>query len=345
MAKRDPRAITPEQHEAAKLAVQTHGTKKDAAQSLGISESALQRWLKATFEDDEDRIEYPDFVTLGDDEEPIEAIIDRLEKGFKRKHKAAAARKWFQVRVKETKPYGVIAFGDPHLGDPGCNVPLLKSHLEIARRDGVYGINIGDTTNNWVGRLMRLYAEQETSAATEKRLAEWFMFDAGVKWLCWILGNHDEWNGGSDFQKRLGGTHIPIIDWKAQFKVTHPTGTEIKVDAAHGRKGSSIWNELHGTLRAAKLGDMADVYYTGHTHNFALQDLEIPDKGHNAWLVQLRGYKWHDHHALVNSFPEYQRGASVFTICDPRPDARRRVQCFEDVEFGADVMEWMRGRA
>lgn len=322
------------------------GNKTRAARSIGVHLSSFRRHLEAALEDERSgkSVEYPEFVTLGDDEEPIETIIDRLEKGFHRKHKNATARQWFSVRVKETKPYGIIMFGDPHLGDNGCNVPLLKQHLDIAKRDGIYGINIGDTTNNWVGRLMRLYAEQETSAATEKRLAEWFMFDAGVKWLCWILGNHDDWNGGADFQKRLGGKHIPIIDWRAQFKVVHPNGTEARIDASHGRKGSSIWNNLHATLRAAKLGELADLYVTGHTHNFGLEDLEIAERNASTWLVQLRGYKWHDHYALTGNFAEHQRGASVLAVVDPRPDARRAVMCFEDVEFGADVLEWMRGK-
>jgi hypothetical protein len=315
-----------------------------AADVLGRSASTVKEILKECREKgfDEKTVSFPAFVDDGDEHEPIEDLLGRLEKGFNRKHRNATAKRWFEVKVNETKPYGILMFGDPHLGDDGCNMPLLQKHLAIARKPGVYGLNIGDTTNNWVGRLMRLYAEQETSAKTEKRLAEWFMFDAGVSWLCWVLGNHDDWNGGADFQKRLGGKHIPIIDWRAQFRLTHKGETEAKIDASHGRKGSSIWNNLHATLRAAKLGENADLYVTGHTHNFGLEDLEIAEKGISTWLVQLRGYKWHDHYALTGNWAEHQRGASVLAIVDPRADARRRVTCFEDVEFGYNVLEWMR---
>src|SRR5690606_4195674 len=203
-------------------------------------------------------------------------------------------------------------------------------------------INIGDTTNNWVGRLERLYANQEASRHTGKRLAEWFMFDSGASWLCWVLGNHDAWNDGVDFYTRLAQRRIPVIDWKAQFKLVHSNGTEARVDASHGRKGSSIWNNLHGTLRDAKLGDMADVYLTGHTHNYALEHLEIPERRHSCWLVQLRGYKWMDTHALYNGFPEHQLGSAVFMVVDPRPDARTKIMCFEDVEAGYRYMEMLR---
>lgn len=323
------------------------GEFKAVADQLGINESSVRRSLTPLLRqrDAESKpIEFPEFVEDGDEEEPIEDLIARLSKGFERKHKAANARRWFPVKVRETKPYGIILFGDPHLGDNGCNMPLMLRHLEIAKRPGVYGINIGDTTNNWVGRLMRLYAEQETSSKTEKRLAEWFMFDAGVRWLCWILGNHDDWSGGADFQKRLGGNHIPVIDWRAQFKLVHDSGVERKIDASHGRKGKSIWNDLHGTLRDAKLGEFADLYVTGHTHNFALQDLEIAERRESAWLVQVRGYKFHDHYALTGGFPENQRGSAVFAIIDPNDPSRRGVQCFEDVEVGAEFLEWKRAK-
>lgn len=329
---------------------QHDGNQTHAANALGVNRSTIIRYInraKARGIDTSNKpqIAMPSFVTQGDIKEPIDDLLGRLTKGFERKSQNALARQWFEVKVPETKPYGLLMFGDPHLGDDGCNMPLLMQHLEIAKKDGVYGLNIGDTTNNWVGRLMRLYASQETSAATEKRLAEWFMFDAGVKWVCWILGNHDDWNGGADFHKRLGGTHIPIIDWRAQFRLTHKNGTEARVDGSHGRKGSSIWNNLHATLRAAKLGEHADLYVTGHTHNFGLEDLEIAERSLSAWLCQLRGYKWHDHYALTGNYAEHQRGASILAIVDPRKDARRRTTCFEDVQLGYDFLAWQRSKA
>ena len=305
---------------------------------MGRSRLTLKAWPREANQ----TIEYPPFVMDGDPEEPIEELLARRKTAFERKLKASTDRKWFQVKVREQKPYGVLMFGDPHLDDDGCNYTLLDRHLSVARQDGIYGINIGDTTNNWTGRLMRLYAKQEASESQAKRLAEWFMFDAGVKWLCWILGNHDDWNGGADFHKRLGGGHIPIIDWRAQFEIAHPSGSTARIDASHGRKGSSIWNNLHATLRAAKLGELADLYVTGHTHSFGLEDLEIPERAMSCWLVQLRGFKFMDTYALHNNFAEHQRGASVLAIIDPSKDARRTVMCFEDVEEGAEYLAWKR---
>lgn len=335
-----PEALLREAQEA----IRVHGSRTAAAKALGIARTTLISRLeimdRAGLTDE--RIAFPAFVTAGDDDEPIEDIIARKRKGFERKAKAQAERNWFEIKVKETLPYGLLMFGDPHLDDDGCNIPLLEAHLAVASKPGVYSLNIGDTSNNWVGRLERLYASQETSKNTGKRLVEWFMFNSGASWLCWILGNHDEWNDGIDFHMRLAKHKIPVIDWRAQFKLVHPSGTHVSVDASHGRKGSSIWNNLHATLRAAKLGEIADIFCTGHTHSYGLEHLEIAERRHDCWLVQLRGYKFMDHFALVNNFAEHQLGSAVLAIIDPSPNARTRVQCFEDVERGYRVLEMLR---
>ena len=339
--------LTPDQMREAVNAVAQYGSQVAAAQHLGIARATLQGRLQRAAQHDiqtqkAEAIRYPDFVTAGDDDEPIADILARKRKGFERKAKANADRQWFEIKVNETKPYGVLMFGDPHLDDDGCNIPLLERHLEIAAKPGVYSLNIGDTTNNWVGRLERLYASQETSKNTGKRLVEWFMFDSGATWLCWVLGNHDEWNDGVDFHMRLAKHKIPVIDWRAQFQLAHPNGSAARVDASHGRKGSSIWNNLHATLRAAKLGEIADIFCTGHTHNYGLEHLEIAERKHDCWLVQLRGYKFMDHYALTGNFAEHQLGSAVLAIVDPAKDARTRVQCFEDVERGYQVLSMLR---
>lgn len=314
----------------------------EIARIMGRSRETIRKWpgILARAEKQES-VGMPTFLAR-DEDEPIDEIIARRRKGFERKARAHASRQWFEIKVRETKPYGIMFWGDPHLDDDGCNIPLLEHHLEIAARPGVYSVNIGDTHNNWVGRLERLYAHQETSKNTGKRLVEWFMWDSGATWLCWLIGNHDDWNDGADFLLRLAKKKIPVIDWHAQFRLTHPNGTEVRIDASHGRKGSSIWNNLHATLRAAKLGELADIYATGHTHNFGLEHLEIAERRHACWLMQLRGYKFFDTHALHHNFAEHQMGSSILAVVDPAPNARTRVMCFEDVGLGADYLAWKR---
>jgi hypothetical protein len=310
-----------------------------AARYLGVARSTIQH--RAALVKDA-LVEFPAFVTHGDDEEDINEILNRFKKAHKREKEAAAARQWYTVRVNETKPYGILWFGDPHLG-PHCNWEALERDIAIANQEGVYAGNVGDTTDNWpwTGRLARLWAENDISKKTERRLATWFMKEAGIKWLVWVGGNHDEWNGGLEFYRWIGATEIPVVDWRARFQIQHRNGTTVRIDAAHGRKGTSIYNPTHGTLRDAKFGEDADLFVTGHIHSFGLFDIEFPEKRKRTWLAQISGYKINDRYALVNGFAESQHGQSVFTVINPQTG---KVQCFGDSSEGADYLLYLRTR-
>lgn len=323
-------------------AVRLHGSQGKAAEVLKIGRSTLQNRISHARQRglmDDGKVEFPTFVTDGDDELTDEEIIARFRKSHERKQKAIEARTWFPIKVNEDKPYGFLVFGDPHLGSG--NFPLLERHLEIARQDGVYGGNIGDTTDNWpwTGKLARMWAEADYSNKTEKQAAEWLMFRAGVRWLVWLLGNHDEWNGGTEFYKRLGAFQVPVIDWRAQFTLVHKNGSQTRIDAAHGRKGTSIYNPTHGTLRDAKFGEHADLYVTGHIHSYGLFDIEFPEKKTRTWLAQISGYKFADHWALTKGFAPANHGAAVLAVIDP---ATGKVQCFGDPIEGAEFLKWKR---
>lgn len=290
-----------------------------------------------------EKVELPSFVADGAEDDDIDDIISRAVKGYERRRKAAIDRQWFTIKINEDRPYGLLFVGDAHLGDPGCNMPLLLRHMEIAKRDGIYSINMGDVNNRWVGRLVRKYMESETTRSQEERLAEWFLGESGAHWIVWLLGNHDMWDGGIGFFKRLCAGVVPMLEWKAQFNIEHPDGSRLAVDLSHGRKGKSIWNELHGTLRDAKLGAMADIFASAHTHNYACQQLEIAERRQLSWLLQMRGYKEMDEYARDNGFAEYHHGSSVLAVVNPsRPQGKQVVQCFEDIEAGSDYLDWLR---
>lgn len=325
-------------------AVAKHGSKAAAARALKMPATTLKNKVESAALrnialEKEEAIELPTFLAGGEDE-PIDEILSRFRKAHERKQKAIERQTWFPIKVKEDKPYGILWFGDPHLGT-NCNWALLEQHIAIARQPGVYGGNIGDTTDNWpwTGRLARLWSEADISHKTEKRVATWFMMEAGIKWLLWLGGNHDEWNGGTEFYKMLGATQVPVIDWRAQFTLCHKNGSQTRVDAAHGRKGSSIYNPTHGTLRDAKFGEMAALWVTGHIHSYGLFDIEFPEKKTNAWLAQISGYKIGDRHALVNGYAQSNRGAAMLSVIDP---VTAKVQCFGDVEEGADYLAFRR---
>lgn len=286
------------------------------------------------------------FPVFPSDEIPTDHILDHLERQYAQAAVASAARKWFTVGVNENLPIAINWFGDPHIGSPGCNIPLLRRDVQIVRdTPGMYGGNAGDSVDNWGGRLIRLYADTDVSKKTERQLARWFLQESGVRWAIWLHGNHDSMS--SEFivyMNEIGAKQVPMIDWRAQFKIAFPNGEEFKIDAAHDHKGSSIWNDLHGQERAASLEEEADLYISGHRHNWAYKVKEMVG-GRIVSLVRCRGYKFIDDYAVRWQFPQQQQGASMTTIFDPLTDSpTERLRVFADTRAAADYLTYLRAR-
>lgn len=265
-------------------------------------------------------------------------------KRFEERQTLAKAQKWIPISIKIDGPIGICWFGDPHIDDNGCNLPLLIRDTEIVRdTEGMFGANIGDTTNNWIGRLMRLFADQDTSQETARKYAKWLLVDSGVTWLLWLMGNHDEWNNGSEILRGMNVNKVLMQDWKAQIKLVFPNGREARIDARHDFKGHSMWNSLHGLQKAAHMKEMAHLYIAGHTHNWALHKEESASREFVYWLARCRGYKFIDSFADKLGHASQQEGASIVSIFDPdSKTAGGFVQCFDDVEEGAGFLKWKR---
>src|SRR5690606_20743975 len=125
----------------------------------------------------------------------------------------------------------------PHIDDNGCAWPLLKQHIQICKATpGMHAVNIGDVSNDWGGRLIRKYADQDTSIHTARRLVEWFLLDSGVSWLVWLHGNHQHMGGSvalhEQMNKRYGTQCVPMLDWEARFRLEFPNGESFKINAA-----------------------------------------------------------------------------------------------------------------
>jgi len=323
------------------------GSVTAAARAMGVSRSTFRDRLdqeRRKSQSADGGLKFPD---LPDRREPIDALIKRRSEQHSRLRKHAAAAIWQKIAVNENKPIGLCLMGDPHIDDDGCNWPRLLDDIAVLRRTpGLYGLNIGDTTNNWVGRLARLFGNQETSQASARQLAEWFLTGAGINWAAVLLGNHDEWNEGGEIIKRIcaaAPVRIPVHEWAAKLEFTFPNGATCRVNAAHDFKGRSIYSTTHGPLRESIWHqDGAHILCAGHIHFGGLQQVELPG-GHNPWLVRVRGYKEYDSHALVNGYHEGQRFPSVVAIIDPHAPASERVMVFGSVRQGAAVLAAMRG--
>jgi hypothetical protein len=228
------------------------------------------------------------------------------------------------------------------MDDPFCNIRLLEEHGRIvARTPAMYGANGGDSINNWVGRLERLYAEQSTTQTEAWEYVEWLLKGLGINWLIWLLGNHDVWNHGKRIFEGMNTARVLMRDWDARLNIVSPCGGTTRVWARHNFKGTSIYNELHGLKRAAMFTGMADILAAFHLHTFGYAQHEL-DNGECATLLRAKGYKDSDHYAVVNKFTEQRFGHSVVTIIQPRVGMQPLIDTFKDVETAADFLTFLR---
>ena len=99
---------------------------------------------------------------------------ERVE-SFVRKVEYEESHRLITAHVRIPGPYGVLHFGDPHLDDDGCDWISLQNDIDaIKSTPALFCANVGDTTNNWVGRLAHLFGQQKTTAKEAMVLAEGF---------------------------------------------------------------------------------------------------------------------------------------------------------------------------
>lgn len=287
----------------------------------------------------------PEFA---DADEPIDNVIDHLTGNFERRKTSYKSRTWFPIKFRTNQPIGLLFVGDVHIDDNGCDWTTLRQHAKICREtDGLYAVNIGDSANFWGGRLIKKYADQDTSLHTARRLVEWLLLDSGFRWLVWLMGNHEPMGDGAplirEMNKRHGTQKVPMFDWEARFTLGFPNGESFKVNTAHDFPGSSKYNPLHGPIVAAEKALDCDVFACGHKHNWGISHWEYAEKGTTPLLIRSRGYKFMDDYARRIGKYDQQCGHSILVVFDPAsPTLAGRTTAFADVERGAQYLRAIR---
>lgn len=283
---------------------------------------------------------------LPEEDVPIEELIEHRKRQFAHKRNHEDANKLIPIKIKIKGPIGILHFGDPHVDDDGCDIEAIERHTALVNEtEGMFAVNVGDTTNNWTGRLARLYAEQSTSAAQAWRLAEWFV--GRCDWLYMIGGNHDLWSGSGDPLKWIAKQQNALYKAsEARVALQFPNGAEVRINARHDHSGSSIWNPAHGPMKAAMLGTRDHVYVAGHKHESAYSVLKDPISGIAMHALKVASYKVFDRYAKEKGFRDNAISPCAVTVIDPdlpatHPDL---VKVFWSPEQGADYLKHIRSK-
>lgn len=277
-----------------------------------------------------------------------EKIIARLKEDFALKRDHEEGRKLIRVPIDIKGPIGILHFGDPHVDDSGTDWFALERDIALVNNTpGLFAGNIGDTTNNWVGRLAPLYGKQTATAKQAWTLAEYFIRSLKGRWLYHILGNHDDWSGDSNpllwICKDIGAF---IQQAEARLCLVFPNGQEVVLNARHDFAGHSQWNPAHGPMKAAQLGTRDDIMICGHKHKSAYSPLKDPESGKVLHCIQVASYKIYDRYAREKGFRDQSLSPCVVTVINPEAtDPVDLIQIFWNPITGADYLTYLRSKA
>jgi hypothetical protein len=273
-------------------------------------------------------------------------LLKRRSEQFKRKRRASEARELIPIRITCGGPIGIAHLGDPHVDDDGTDIDTLRQHVDLINRtDGMFAGNVGDYSNNWVGRLARLYGQQTLSAAEAWVLVEWLV--RSVRWLYLVGGNHDLWSGAGDPIKWMSAqARVQYEAHGMRMGLMFPNGRVIRVNARHDFSGRSQWNTAHGPAKAAQLGWRDHILTCGHTHVSGYQIVRDPSSGLISHALRVGSYKTFDRYAEEKGLPNQTYMVAPVTVIRTQfaDNDNRLITTFLEPGTAAEFLTWLRKR-
>ena len=285
----------------------------------------------------EKELEEVDFI-------PIDEIIEHRKKQYNQKLKAKKSKRLINIKINKKGPIGILHFGDPHVDDDGTDLAEIYMLCNLVNNtDGLFGGNLGDIQNNWIGRLQALYGQQSTSAKESWKLTEYFVNK--LNWLYLVAGNHDVWSGDGDPLEFIMRDHKGLYErFGARMNLIFPSGKEITINARHTFKGNSMWNTAHGVAKAAQMGWKDHILTCGHTHVSGYQVIKDPASGLISHALQVASFKIMDSYADKLGLDDKNIFNCPVTIIDPRydDDDNRLITTIFNPEVACEYLNFLR---
>lgn len=335
-------------------ALEAHnGVKEIAARSIGMAASTFRGRIELAqqrFGGDMARQRKPaeykeafEHQIMPPSDIPIEVRIQQRIDAFKIRREYENAARLRNVQINIDGPIGILHFGDPHVDDDGTDIALLGQHVDLVNAtDGLFGANIGDTSNNWVGRLHRKFADQRVRQSEAWEYVEHFI--KSVKWLYLINGNHDMWQGGSDVMALLARGNTTPVNHGVRLSLNFQNGAQARINARHEFTGHSQWNPVHGAGKNAQMLSGDNIYISGHKHVSGYMPIKYRSQPVMMHAIQIGSYKIYDDYADEKGFVHDQFSPAVVTIIDPSKDPAGPafIKVDFDIEGAADYLKWLR---
>ena len=280
-----------------------------------------------------------------DDPLSVEALIESRVQAFKRASLKTDIHR--RTLTMPNEPFGICVFGDPHIDDESCDwVELLRVVKICQDTPGIVAASVGDQMNNWIGRLMRKFADTSCLTSDGWRLSTWLL--EALDWIALVGGNHDQW------AHAVGRDPLKIIaddarvrcfandEIRITLKFSDPDIEPLIWVIRHDAKGRSWFHPSHGPNKLAMLDGQCHLVTCGHIHTWAYLSQEMPH-GRVTHAIRVRGFKRNDEYALAKGFSEDLYGCACLIVVDPAISGPDRIKVFWDVERGADYLTQLRG--
>jgi transcriptional regulator with XRE-family HTH domain len=323
---------------------------REIAREMGLPRSTLQQYVNQHSKDFEIKPRQPaaelDIPTPPDGAEPIAELIARKKLAYARESASDEFHKLIPIKVKTPGPVAICAVGDPHVDDDRADIGAIERDMTIiGQSEGMFALHLGDCTNQWPGRLARLYAHQTTKASDGIRLTEW-MFNLAPP-LAVVGGNHDIFLEGMNwlnFVIKQAGTQVSR-EHGVRLELKFPKGDSVRLHARHDFPGHSQFNPLHG-LRKEHLHGLRDhINIAGHKHIDSYAVVPSPD-GYMQHMLRVSGYKRHDDYAQSLNLKEMKMAPTVAIVIDPMAKVQAElIKPFWCLEEAADFLTFKRKRA
>jgi|10_taG_2_1085330.scaffolds.fasta_scaffold08427_6 transposase-like protein len=278
-------------------------------------------------------------------EEDAEATIEQLLKRQQRVKRLLELQKEQVVAIDSDRPVGVTLFSDIHWGNRDVDYEALVRDTELVRDcEGMYAFGLGDYTDNWIGKLGGIAAEQSVTIEQEKATCRWWFEQLTGKIPVVVAGNHDN--------RSITTAHIDYVHdmlrgaallyGKDEVRFTLKLGkAEWVWKCRHSFRGGSQWNETHATEKDGKLYDLWDFAASGHYHHpTMIRPFYQQSRGTICYACNIGTYKMRDDFATMLGYRTHHSTYTATIIYTP--DGEVIIPQGATLEQAAKYLSWLR---
>lgn len=205
-------------------------------------------------------------------EEDVESFIHSMIALQEAREKINTKQVKATIRINDTKPIGVVYWGDWHIGAAGVDYKLFEEDLKkIKETDGLYFIGAGDYKDNYLtGGHPGAQYEQIIQPGMQDLAVKHYMGQVSEKCLALVRGCHDDWDkkqGDKDFLETLCDITESVNLWHGGELTIKIQNEEYLWRCRHKYKYQSTLNLENAMRRIMELQGPCDVAAEAHLHN------------------------------------------------------------------------------